>query len=260
MPMNHRLIHGDCLEILRNSNERWTCIFADGPDNLGLDYKGYNDNRPEGEYLNWLDKCLHEFIKAAPIVWMSYNARWTFKMGRIIQSLLCSCPWVEAKSFIQTFTFGQYNPFDLGNSHRPLLRLRRDDVPLYPDQIRIESWRQKNGDKRADPRGRVPGDVFDFPRVTGNSKQRRKWCPTQLHEGLVERCIKLSTLPGQTVLDPFAGTGTTLRVCKRAKRVCTLIEQSLPYCKEIAKEHGLEIEGTRESPSRDLPGQKHFEW
>ena len=430
MPMNHRLIHGDCLEVLCNSNEHYTCIFADGPDNIGLNYGEYNDKRVNAEYLDWLMECLFAFVHKADIVWFSYNTKWNFDIGGIIQSLLCSCPWLEAKPFIQTFTFGQHNQHDLGNNYRPLLRLRRDDAPLYPDQIRIESWRQKNGDKRADPRGRVPGDVmqfernclpipnlsvqdierflkhihrkgndecwewtgykregygrikingklygatrvmwrlkhgtdpageiilhscdnpsccnpthlslgsdgdnardmeskgrslhprgtnnglsklseedviriyqsigtkrgiakkysisdvtvgniksgktwshitsklgasdvFDFPRVTGNSKQRRKWCPTQLHEGLVERCIKLSTLEGQSVLDPFAGTGTTLRVCKRIKRPCTLIEQSLPCCEEIAREHSLEIKGAKESPSRDLPGQKHFEW
>jgi DNA modification methylase len=103
----------------------------------------------------------------------------------------------------------------------------------------VPSWRQENGDKRADPRGRVPGDVFDFTRVVGNSKQRRPWHPTQLNEGLVERCIKLSTHEGDTVLDPFGGTGTTLRVCKPLGIACTLIELHLGYCVKIAAEHGM---------------------
>jgi site-specific DNA-methyltransferase (adenine-specific) len=105
----------------------------------------------------------------------------------------------------------------------------------------MPSWRQKNGDKRADPRGRVPGDVFSFARVTGNSKQRRSWHPTQLNEGLVERCLKLTTPEGGTVLDPFAGTGTTLRVCDRLGMNCTLIEIDPKYCKLIAKEHNLKV-------------------
>jgi hypothetical protein len=126
-----------------------------------------------------------------------------------------------------------------------LLRLRRADAPLFPDVIRVLSWRQKNGDKRADPRGRVPGDVFDFPRVTGNSRQRRSWHPTQLHEGLVDRCLRLTTPPGGRVLDPFAGTGTTLRVCRRAGFACTLVEIDPEYCAWIAEEHGLAIETTR---------------
>ena len=83
-------------------------------------------------------------------------------------------------------------------------------------------------------------DVFDFPRVTGNSKQRRPWHPTQLNEGLVERCLKLTTPPGGTVLDPFGGTGTTLRVCKRINLPCTLIEVDRDYCQQIAKENDLQ--------------------
>lgn len=237
MTMNHKLIHGDCLEVLAKSTVSATCIFADPPDNIGANYGTFNDKREKDEYLHWLRRCLEMFILKAGIAWVSYNARWSFAMGVIVSDLLDKHKWLEAKLCVQTFTFGQHNHNDLGNNHRPLLRLRRDDAPLYPDAIRVPSWRQLNDDKRADPRGRVPGDVFDFPRVTGNSKQRRSWIPTQLHEGLVERCIKLTTLPGQQVLDPFAGSGTTLRVGLRIDRPVTLIEYSLPYCKEIAKEH-----------------------
>ena len=239
--MNHKLIHGDCLEVLGKTIRQYECIFADGPDNIGLDYgKGAAaDRRATDEYVSWLDECLNLFIRRADIVWLSYNPKWQFHMGSIVLKLIHEYRRLQAKPCVQIFTFGQHNSHDLGNNHRSLLRLKWKATPLYPDQIRVESWRQAHNDKRADSRGRVPGDVFDFPRVTGNSKQRRRWCPTQLNEGLVERCIKLSTKEGDTVLDPFAGTGTTLRVCKRINRHCTLIESNREYCEEIAKEHRL---------------------
>ena len=63
------------------------------------------------------------------------------------------------------------------------------------------------------------------------------------HEGLLERCVKLSTLEGERVIDPFAGTGTTLRVCDRIGRHCTLIECDHAYCEHIAEEHNLESQG-----------------
>jgi DNA modification methylase len=85
------------------------------------------------------------------------------------------------------------------------------------------------------------GDVFDFPRVTGNSAQRCDWHPTQLHEELVERCIKLSTADGDMVVDPFGGTGTTLRVCMKLKQPCSIIELDNGYCKQIAKLNGLKM-------------------
>ena len=239
--MTHQLFNGDCLEILPRLDPV-TCIFADPPDGIGLKYDHFKDNLTSEQYVKLLRKWLDLFLDRADIVWVSFNARWTLDMGAIVRDLLDANKFLDAKPCVQTFTFGQHSHTDLGNNHRPLWRLmHKNTAVLYPDQIRVPSWRQENGDKRADPRGRVPGDVFDFTRVVGNSKQRRTWHPTQLHEGLVERCIKFSTVSGQTVLDPFGGTGTTLRVCKAIDRRCTLVELSPGYCEKIAAEHGLKI-------------------
>lgn len=226
---------GDCLEVLPTLPKAQV-IFYDPPDNIGLKYETYDDRLPDREYVFLLDRWVNRFIAHAGIVWISFNSKWTAQMGSIVCNLLEQNEGLEFKPCVQTFTFGQHNHHDLGNNHRPLWRLRWNTAPLYPDQIRVPSWRQIHGDKRADPRGRVPGDVFDFPRVTGNSKQRRRWHSTQLNEDLVERCIKLSTKEGDHVIDPFGGTGTTLRVCKRINRSCSLIELDSGYCEKIAQE------------------------
>ena len=261
----HRLYCMDCVDyLLTQSDRRWDTIFADPPDNIGLEYEGFKDSLPESEYIDLLRKWLKIFVERSRCVWFSYNAKWTFQIGRIVTELEGFYGKnIEAKPHVQIFTFGQHRHTDLGNNHRPMVRIRWNDCPLYPDAIRIQSWRQKHGDSRADPRGRVPGDVFgfdddeglalteteklaisdsdvyDFTRVVGNSRQRRKWHSTQLNEGLVERCIKLTTSQGEHVLDPFGGTGTTLRVCKRIDRVCTLVELSRHYCTLIAAEHEM---------------------
>lgn len=237
----HTLYNGDCLEILPKLDPV-NCIFADPPDGIGLKYDHFKDNMTSEQYVKLLQKWLDLFLDRADIVWVSFNARWTFEMGRIVCDLIDANKHLEAKPCVQTFTFGQCNQRDLANCHRPLWRLmHKNTAVLYPDQIRVPSWRQENGDKRADPRGRVPTDVFDVPRVTGNSKQRRAWHPTQLGEALVERCIKFTTLEGQSVLDPFGGTGTTLRVCKQINRPCTLVELSPGYCLNIAAEHEMKV-------------------
>ena len=238
--MTHRIINADCLDVLRHLPQA-RCIFADPPDNIGLKYSGYKDRLSPATYHSLLFRWLLAFVGQAVAVWLSYNARWWREVARATD-VLCSLSGVEALPCVQTFTFGQHNQHDLGNNFRPLLRLQHPIAALYPDAIRVPSWRQRSGDKRADPRGRVPGDVFDFPRIVGNSKQRRAWHPTQLHEGLVERCILLTTQPGDLVIDPFAGTGTTLRVCKRIDRRCILIEKSREYCERIAEEHGMKVE------------------
>lgn len=285
----NQLIQGDCLEVAPTLGA-FDCVFADPPDNLGLKYNEYADKLPVDHYKAFLRRCVFEFTRKAPIVWISFNSRWSAAMGRIAEEFLELNPEWQYKPCVQVFTFGQHRNEDLGNNHRPLWRFKHKNAPLYPEAIRVPSWRQRHGDKRAKAGGRVPGDVFDmqyptgikaaaeeierlqgglispeltveeiveiverhcpeglpdvfdFPRVTGNSKQRCDWHPTQLHEDLVKRCILLSTVVGGKVLDPFAGTGTTLRVCKQTGRSCTLIELDGQYCAKISEEHSDFIE------------------
>ncbi len=234
-----RLIQGDVEEVLTGL-EPGHLVFADVPDNIGLGYATYKDEVPEAHYVAFLHRVLHQAMLKSEVVWMSYNARWTFEVGRSVCDLLKAHPLWEAKACVQTFTFGQHNKNDLGNNHRPLIRLMHTGTTLYPDAVRVPSWRLEHGDKRADPRGRVPGDNFDFPRVTGNSKQRRSWHPTQLNEGVIERCLKLCCGPDDVVLDLFSGTGTTLRVARRLELPVISVEMDPLYCENIAADNGLE--------------------
>jgi DNA modification methylase len=240
--MKNELICADCLDYLLHTDRIWDTIFSDPPDNLGLGYKEYNDKLSDGEYFKLLHSWLQIFIRHAKTIWFSFNAKWIFEIGNIIRTAIEIDPALNARLFIQHFTFGQNRDTDCGNGYRPLLRLRWPDAPLFPGAIKVPSWREIHGDKRAAKGGRVPLDAWNFPRVTGNSKQRRSFHPTQLHEGLVERALLLTTKEGGTVLDPFAGTGTTLRVCKRINRGCTLIEIDRSYCDHIAEEHNLKCE------------------
>jgi DNA modification methylase len=214
-------------------------IFADPPDNIGLGYETYKDSVPVSEYTKLLRDILWESRAKCEILWVSFNARHLPLMGLLVHDFLRD-GWVF-KPGVQVFTFGQHNKHDLGNGHRPLWRLMRDGTTIYPDAIRVPSWRQLNGDPRANPDGRVPLDVFDFPRVVGNSKQRRKWHKTQLHEGLYERCVKLSCVAGDRACDLFAGTGTLARVCEPLSVDSTLVEMDVNYCENIAMEHNLHV-------------------
>jgi len=63
-------------------------------------------------------------------------------------------------------------------------------------------------------RGANPGDVWELSHVYYCQKNRQKH-PTQKPEGLVERMILASSNEGSTVLDPFSGSGTVLRVCRQ---------------------------------------------
>lgn len=235
------VVNTDYLNVVANVDT----IFADPFDNISLGYDEYEDNMPEFEYIEWLRAMFFRLVNLADTTFVSFNARWMTPVGCILDDLLKWRPELHVKWLVQGFTFGQHNKNDHGNNFRPIIRIMGPDAKLYPDAVRVESWRMKNGDKRANPNGKVPGDVWfsdflDYARVTGNSKQRRKWNPTQLHEGLVEDCLLMTTPSGGTVFDPFAGTGTTLRVCKANGWSCITSDISRNYCERIAVEHELQ--------------------
>lgn len=55
------------------------------------------------------------------------------------------------------------------------------------------------------------------------------------------RLLTSVSIEGQTVLDPFAGSGTTGRACKDLGRKCTMIEREKSYCEIIARRMAQEV-------------------
>jgi hypothetical protein len=77
-------------------------------------------------------------------------------------------------------------------------------------------------------RGANPGDVWNFSHVHYCNPNRQKH-PTQKPEGLIERMVLASSNENDLVLDPFAGSGTTLRVCQQLNRDCIGFELNPDY-------------------------------
>jgi site-specific DNA-methyltransferase (adenine-specific) len=76
----------------------------------------------------------------------------------------------------------------------------------------------------------VPGDVWSIPRVCGTFRERNDaGHRCQMPEAVLERIILATTNPGDLVVDPFAGSGTTPAVAKRLGRRFIGIELSEEY-------------------------------
>lgn len=109
----------------------------------------------------------------------------------------------------------------------------------YAPEIRWESDRQsKYGDSRANPDGKVWDDVWSInppiPRLTGTASERIPGPPTQLLLALLRPIVACASEPGDLVLDPFCGTGTTGAACLELGRRFLGVELS-PASAALAK-------------------------
>ncbi len=115
-----------------------------------------------------------------------------------------------------------------------------------PHSVLVQSDRVLYGDSRIHQSElggmRLPGTVWGVPsdgeywgRVQGNNKERRPLHENQLPEVYLARLIKAYTNPGDRILDPFGGSGTTAVVASALGRKCDTIELSKNYCDSIVE-------------------------
>jgi site-specific DNA-methyltransferase (adenine-specific) len=152
------------------------------------------------------------------------------------------------------YTFGVNCKAKFSRSHAHLFHMvkQADDFTFNADVIRVPSARQLvYGDRRANSKGRLPDDTWIlrpqdvpesfasdedtwyFPRVCGTFKERAGWHGCQMPEQLLGRIIKACSNEGELVLDPFAGSGTTLAVAKKLKRRFVGFELSPEYAARV---------------------------
>lgn len=126
---------------------------------------------------------------------------------------------------------------DWGRSHESILHLRGEAAKVdvdavripynghttkYPARVQAVSSQYGGGGKRRDrwepnPLGAKPRDVIEIP-VICNGMAEKTPHATQKPEALIEKLILASSAPGQLVVDPFVGSGTTAAVATRLGR------------------------------------------
>ena len=107
----------------------------------------------------------------------------------------------------------------------------RDPNVKYPNQ-------KKNGKLKCNPNGKNPTDVWQFPKVTSGSNRasrERTSHPAQFPIAVIERIIKACSNPGDVILDPFMGSGSTAEAALRCGRFAVGFEIEMDYV-VLAKE------------------------
>jgi len=229
--------------------------FADPPFNIGYDYDIYHDKLESENYLAWSRDWMAQVVRVLKpngTFWLAIGDEYAAELKVMLQrelGLTCRS-WV-----IWYYTFGVNCKNKFSRSHAHLFHMVKqpDDFTFNDATIRVPSARQLvYGDSRANPAGRLPDDTWIlrpqdipesfaaeedtwyFPRVCGTFKERAGWHGCQMPEQLLGRIIRACSNPGELVLDPFAGSGTTLSVAKKLDRRYLGFELSEQYAERVA--------------------------
>jgi site-specific DNA-methyltransferase (adenine-specific) len=232
---NGKLYQGDSIQWLQSiETETIDLIFADPPYNIKkADWDKFENQEI---YIEWS----MQWIKEASRVLKKTGTLYICGFSEILADLkhpsmryFKSCRWI-VWYYKNKANLGN----DWGRSHESLLHLRKsnqkifntDDVRIpygkhtlkYPSHPQAKSSQYGNNGKHKDlwiphPKGAKPKDVIEVPTIC-NSMPEKTPHPTQKPEELIRKIILASSNEGDLILDPFAGSGTTLVVAEQLGR------------------------------------------
>lgn len=255
----NKIRQGDALEILRKMPpDSVDLVVCDGPYgvttndwdripniqefNLHLIKHFSTILKPGGAlYLFGKEDCV-DFVDYRPYLQLNSKIVW-YQPSRLAQG---RTNFTNNYDLICYFTKGKAKTFNLDDIRVPQLvelehRLRCERVPSVTNG--------QYGKTKFNEDGKNPGDVWgDIKQLTYKSKEllsRDLLNTIQKPEKLIERIIKASSNEGDLVLDPFAGSGTTLAVSKKLKRDFIGIEINPDYI-TVIKDRLKKIEQEQE--------------
>jgi DNA modification methylase len=240
----YKVIHGDCVELLSAPilSEKIDLTFLDPPFNQDKEYASCNDSLPEQEYWQMMKSVCGKIIKISSdggaIYFMQREKNTEFVLqclhetGWVLQNLIV---WKKKTSAVPCSNkYGKHYQIiafaTKGTTPRVFNRLRISP-PLPPNY----KYERENGvyltdvwdDIRELTSGYFAGD--EAIRKENGDRFHKQQSPI----ALLLRIILSSSKTGDTVLDPFAGTGTTLVVAEQLKRKSIGIEIDLENIKCI---------------------------
>jgi site-specific DNA-methyltransferase (adenine-specific) len=222
-----KIVTGDALiELGAINTSSVDLVIADPPYNLGKDYGNNHDIKGFDEYLsfsrNWLAHAFR-ILKPTGTIYVFMGFRFISYlydiMDRELQMYFCN--WI-----VWHYTQGMGKTRGFSPRHDDILMFTKTKHYKFNlDNVRVP---QKYFRERNNMRGANPGDVWAFSHVhycNGNRQDH----PTQKPEGLIERMVLASSDKGDLVVDPFSGSGTTIRVCQQLDRKAIGIEINPDY-------------------------------
>lgn len=220
-----QVIEGDCLKTLKQIADASVDVcFADPPFNLDKKYTAYQDHRPTDEYLFWCEQWLRELVrvtKPTGSIFVHNIPRWLTYYAAILNKFAYFRHWIAWDAM--SAPLGK----TLLPAHYGILFYTKQpkDYKFYDVRAPHKRCRVCNefvkdyGGKKDQMHafGYLISDVWtDIHRI--RHSVRRDEHPCQLPIPLLERVILLSSDPGDVILDPFLGTGTTAVAAKALGR------------------------------------------
>lgn len=257
---NARFLIGDVLEQLQNVDPG-SCALAisSPPYNIGKSYER-TDERTYDEYLTWQRQVIEAMLPA-----LTGNASVCWQVGAYISDgevFPLDVPFIEMfrnfglhlrNRIIWRYNFGYNADKRFSGRYETVLWFTKNHaytfnldpvrVPqLYPGKRHSASKGEKAGKPSGNPLGKNPSDywefsavedfqnnpVWDVPNVKANHPEHTEH-PCQFPVELAERCVLALSRAGETVLDPFIGTGATAIAAVKHGRHAVGIDRHSPY-------------------------------
>lgn len=188
-------------------------IFADPPYNIGIDYgNGVKaDLLKPDRYMAWVNGWITRAIDCLTpdgSLWVMIGDEYAAEYGVLLKSKgLTIRNWIK---WYETFGANCANKFNRTSRHIFYCVRDPNNFVFNSDPVSRPSDRQtKYNDKRANPAGKIWDDVWMIPRLTQSCNERIPQFPTQLPLDLVSAIVECASMPGDLVVDPFNGSGTT---------------------------------------------------
>ena len=220
----HRLVCGDATTAeayarLFPDGERADMVFTDPPYNVN--YANSAKDKLRGKHRPILNDALgegfYDFLFDALALIMAHTRGAIYVAMSSSELDTLQAAFRAAGGHWSTFIIWAKNTFTLGRSD-----YQRQYEPI------LYGWPE--GATRHWCGDRDQGDVWQIKKPAKNDLH-----PTMKPVDLVERAIRNSSRPGDVVLDPFGGSGTTLIAAEKAGRVARLIELDPKYADVIVR-------------------------